>query len=101
MGIGIDISEQTLAREQRERARLELEERVERQIEQKAPYRLTFRELTVLALVAQGKTDRDIARTLSIGPRTAQTHISNILAKMSAETRTEAGVRAVREHIVE
>ncbi len=65
------------------------------------PYGLTIRELTVLKLVVAGKTDKEIARDLVISPQTSQKHVSNILGKMDAASRTEAGVRAVREGLVD
>lgn len=101
LGLGIDITERERQREERQKTREDIEHRVERRLPTGAPYGLTFRELTVLALVVNGKTDREIASALSIGYRTVQTHISNILTKMGAKVRTEAGVRAVRERIIE
>jgi DNA-binding NarL/FixJ family response regulator len=44
--------------------------------------------------------DKEIAAQLGISPLTAQKHLSNILSKMGAGSRTEAGVRAVRERLV-
>jgi DNA-binding CsgD family transcriptional regulator len=55
---------------------------------------LTARELEVLRLVAAGQSNREIAATLIISPKTASVHVSNILAKLSAATRTEAAVKA-------
>jgi DNA-binding CsgD family transcriptional regulator/tetratricopeptide (TPR) repeat protein len=55
---------------------------------------LTSRELEVLGLVAAGQSNREIAATLVISPKTASVHVSNILAKLSAATRTEAAVKA-------
>ena len=55
---------------------------------------LTSRELEVLRLVAAGQSNREIAAALVISPKTASVHVSNILAKLSAATRTEAAVRA-------
>ena len=60
-------------------------------------YGLSFRELTVLNLVAAGKSDKEIAGLLGISLGTASKHTGNILGKMGASSRTEAGVRAVRE----
>jgi len=100
-GIGIDITDQKRRKADARRTREDVEARVERRIPPADPYGLTFRELTVLTLVAGGKTDREIASLLSIGCRTVQTHISNILTKMGAKVRTEAGVRAVREGIID
>jgi DNA-binding NarL/FixJ family response regulator len=58
---------------------------------------LTGRERDVLVLVAQGRSNRDIARALSIGERTVQTHLSHVLAKLGLESRTQAALWAVRE----
>lgn len=58
-------------------------------------YALTHRETEILGLMLLGKTDREIARTLSLGRRTVSNHVSNVLLKMNAKTRTEAAVRAV------
>jgi DNA-binding CsgD family transcriptional regulator len=55
---------------------------------------LTSRELEVLRLVAVGQSNREIAATLVISPKTASVHVSNILAKLGAATRTEAAVKA-------
>jgi DNA-binding CsgD family transcriptional regulator/tetratricopeptide (TPR) repeat protein len=58
--------------------------------------RLTDRELEVLNLVAEGRSNGQIAATLYISPKTASVHVSNILAKLNASTRTEAAARAHR-----
>jgi DNA-binding NarL/FixJ family response regulator len=55
---------------------------------------LTTRELEVLRLVAAGQSNREIAAALVISPKTASVHVSNILAKLGAATRTEAAVKA-------
>ena len=64
-------------------------------------YNLTFRELAVLYLIAAGMADKEIAFRLAISPRTASKHVENILNKMGAASRTEAGVRAIQEGLVE
>ena len=51
---------------------------------------LTPRETEVLALMAQGRTNRQIGAELFISEKTASVHVSNILAKLSAGGRTEA-----------
>jgi DNA-binding NarL/FixJ family response regulator len=51
---------------------------------------LTPRETEVLALMAQGRTNRQIGAALFISEKTASVHVSNILAKLSAGGRTEA-----------
>ncbi len=58
---------------------------------------LTDREREVLALVARGKSNREIAAELFIAPKTASVHVSNILAKLGAASRTEAAAIAHRE----
>jgi DNA-binding CsgD family transcriptional regulator len=70
------------------RARLSAEVTGVRQPEVSAV--LTPREAEVLALVAQGLTNRQIGGRLFISEKTASVHISNILAKLSASGRTEA-----------
>ncbi|HYL53330.1 MAG TPA: LuxR C-terminal-related transcriptional regulator, partial [Acidimicrobiia bacterium] len=57
---------------------------------------LTARELEVLALVAEGRTNRQIAQTLFISAKTASVHVSNILAKLGVANRGEAGAAARR-----
>ncbi len=54
--------------------------------------RLTPRELEVLALVAQGKSNKEIARALYITANTSKAHIHSILHKLGFESRTEAAV---------
>jgi DNA-binding CsgD family transcriptional regulator len=66
-----------------------------------AVYRLTFREVTVLRLMAAGKSDAEIGTTLGISVLTAQKHAGHILHKLGVASRTEAGVRAVREGLVD
>lgn len=58
---------------------------------------LTERELTVLRLVAQGKSNRDIAEELVIAEITVRTHVSNILSKLHLASRTQAALYALRE----
>jgi DNA-binding CsgD family transcriptional regulator len=55
---------------------------------------LTGREFEVLRLVAAGQSNREVASALFISPKTASVHVSNILAKLGAATRTEAAARA-------
>ncbi len=95
-----DITERKRAEEALQVAREELEGKVEHQILHRNPYRLTFRELTVLHLVAAGRSDKEIGIELAISPLTAQKHVSNILAKMGAASRTEAVARALREGLL-
>ncbi len=95
------ITEIKRAEEARQQARGELEGRVERQLLRRNPYGLTFRELTVLHLVATGKSGKEIGIDLGISPLTARKHISNILTKMDATSRTEAVARCLREGLLD
>ncbi|MGB3329760.1 MAG: tetratricopeptide repeat protein, partial [Thermomicrobiales bacterium] len=61
---------------------------------------LTERELEVLRLVAQGASTREIGEQLFISPRTASTHVSNILGKLGVSNRTAAVAIAMRAGIV-
>lgn len=61
---------------------------------------LTPREIEVLRLLIAGRTDREIAAALFIGRRTAQDHVSNIIAKLGVANRTEAAVAAVRDRLI-
>jgi DNA-binding CsgD family transcriptional regulator len=58
---------------------------------------LTPREQEVLELLAEGHSNREIAAKLFIAPKTASVHVSNILAKLGASSRTEAAAIAYRE----
>ena len=55
---------------------------------------LTARELEVLALLAEGRTNREIGEALFISPKTASVHVSNLLMKLGAANRTEAANQA-------
>jgi DNA-binding NarL/FixJ family response regulator len=57
---------------------------------------LTGREVEVLTLLAEGRSNREIALALDISPHTAKFHVDRILAKLDASSRTDAVVRAVR-----
>jgi len=61
---------------------------------------LTDREMEVLLLVAQGKTNQDIADELFIALKTVKTHVSNILAKLDVQDRTQAVVYAFQNGLV-
>ena len=53
-------------------------------------YQLTPRELDVLAWIARGKTNRDIAEILGMSPRTVNKHLEHIFVKLGVETRAAA-----------
>lgn len=84
----------------RMRLRDELDVKVEDKMRVRNPYGLTYRELAVLHLVAEGSADKQIAEALGISIYTANKHVGNILGKMNAASRTEAGVRALREGLL-
>ncbi len=60
---------------------------------------LTDREREVLALIADGRSNREIARTLVLSEKTVKTHVSNILMKLDLADRTQAALWAVRHGI--
>lgn len=66
----------------------------------RADFDLTRREHEVLALVCQRLTDPEIAARLFISPRTASSHVSNVLGKLGAANRREAAGIAARERLV-
>ncbi|MGB2694784.1 MAG: AAA family ATPase [Dehalococcoidia bacterium] len=63
-------------------------------------FALTGRELEVLALVAQGYRNPEIANVLTISQRTVERHLENIFAKIGARSRTEAVMRAVEHRLI-
>ncbi|MBU0493977.1 MAG: response regulator transcription factor [Chloroflexi bacterium] len=60
------------------------------------PAQLTPREMEVLQLLAQGLSNRDIARRLVISSRTVNFHLDNVYAKLGVHSRTEAAVYALQ-----
>ena len=57
---------------------------------------LTAREREVLAGIADGKSNREIARLLHVSEKTVKAHVSAVLAKLGVQDRTQAAVYAVR-----
>jgi len=81
----------------------EVTEKVVRQIQQGGPAQsakqvesLTAREIDVLRLAAQGRTNRAIGRELDISDRTVQGHLANIYGKLNVASRTEAVTEALK-----
>ena len=62
---------------------------------------LTPREREVLALLASGRSSKEIARKLVISPRTVSTHVQHILAKLDVNSRTRAIALAHRAGLVD
>jgi DNA-binding NarL/FixJ family response regulator len=61
-----------------------------------SPQTLTEREVDVLRLIAQGKANKEIAISLTIGEKTVKTHVSNILMKLGVQSRTQAALYAAQ-----
>ena len=57
---------------------------------------LTAREREVLAQIAEGRSNREIARLLHMSEKTVKTHVSSVLAKLGVADRTQAALYAVR-----
>ncbi|OEU88496.1 LuxR family transcriptional regulator [Streptomyces abyssalis] len=62
---------------------------------------LTEREREVLELIADGRSNREIARTLVLSEKTVKTHVSNILMKLDLADRTQAALWAVRHGLTD
>lgn len=62
---------------------------------------LTERELEVLRLISQGKSNKEISEDLVLSEKTVKTHVSNILQKLHLSDRTQAAVFALRQKIVD
>lgn len=62
---------------------------------------LTEREITVLRLVAKGKTNKEIANVLDLSEKTIKNHVHNIFHKLHVYDRTQAAILAIRKGIIE
>ncbi|HKV68644.1 MAG TPA: response regulator transcription factor [Gaiellales bacterium] len=62
---------------------------------------LTAREREVLELIARGMPNKAIALRLSLAEKTVKAHVSAILRKLDVTDRTQAALKAVREHLVD
>ncbi|MBO0999228.1 response regulator transcription factor [Bacillus sp. SD075] len=62
---------------------------------------LTNREMEILLLMTQGKTNQDIADELYIALKTAKVHVSNILSKLAVQDRTQAVIYAFKHSLVQ
>ena len=94
-GLGATAAAAMVARELRRRGTANLP-RGPRAATRENPSQLTTRELEVLALVADGLRNRDIADRLFLSTKTVEHHVAAIRAKLGARTRGEAGAQALR-----
>ena len=74
--------------------------RNQRQLTEAADIELTPRELDVLALLAEGASNKTIARQLGISVHTAKFHVGSILDKLDATGRTDAVAHAARRGVI-
>jgi PAS domain S-box-containing protein len=95
-----DITERRTMEDAMQAMREQLEQRADLAVASENQYGLSFREMTVLDQVASGKSDKEIGLVLGIRPWTVSKHVANVLKKMGAASRSEAGVRAWREGII-
>lgn len=61
---------------------------------------LTTREADVLALVAEGMTNTEIAKKLNVSVNTIKVHICSILSKLEVNDRTQAAIKAIKHNII-
>src|SRR5262249_19277517 len=61
---------------------------------------LTSRQLEILKLIAEGSTNAEIARRMSIAPKTAEHHVAAVLAKLDVDSRQAAGLIAREQQLI-
>jgi DNA-binding NarL/FixJ family response regulator len=61
---------------------------------------LSGRELAILELLAEGETNEKIAGALYLSEKTIKSHLSSIFRKLGVTNRTQAALKAIREHVV-
>ena len=61
---------------------------------------LTEREKQVLALIAEGLNNTEIAKKLDVSINTTKAHVCNILQKLSVQDRTQAAIKAIKDRII-
>lgn len=72
-----------------------------REPERKLHDELTGREMDVLRLIAQGKSNQEAADELMIGVKTVKFHVTNLLSKLEVEDRTQAAIYAFKHGLIE
>jgi NarL family two-component system response regulator LiaR len=65
-----------------------------------SPDELSRREIDVLSALARGRSNKEIAKDLSIGEETVKTHVSNILSKLHLADRTQAAIYGLKQRLV-
>jgi len=65
------------------------------------PEEITGRERDVIRLVAQGRSNHEIAQELVISEKTVKTHVSNILGKLHLEDRTQLAIYAIKKGLID
>ncbi|KRK71528.1 hypothetical protein FD49_GL000972 [Latilactobacillus sakei subsp. sakei DSM 20017 = JCM 1157] len=75
--------------------------RMTHQAETKLYEDLTNREREVLGLIAKGRSNQEIADELFITLKTVKTHVSNILAKLQVDDRTQAAIYAIKHQLAD
>jgi two-component system response regulator DevR len=94
VGRGDAVLDPTVTRQLLARVR-----RAEHEAHGAAFHDLSERELAVLARIAEGKTNAEIAEALILSEKTVRNHVSTILEKLELTNRIEAATYAVRHHI--
>jgi NarL family two-component system response regulator LiaR len=61
---------------------------------------LSKREVEVLSALARGRSNKEIAKDMSIGEETVKTHVSNILSKLHLSDRTQAAIYGLQKRLV-
>ncbi len=72
----------------------------DQQVEEELSEEITPREIEVLRMLAEGLVNKDIAARLGISEHTVKFHISSILDKLGASTRTEAVILGIRRGLI-
>jgi len=69
--------------------------------EQQQHEKLTDQELRILRLIADGRTNKEIAEALYLSEKTVRNYVSSILSKLNLSNRAEAAAYAVRRHLLD